>query len=207
MTTNGVLVKDKNGNYSTSIDMEPGPEPVVSNRILYTATTKLESKWITNNCSDNVFDAETGEGYLILNEGVDTIGYSAFIDCTGLISVTIPNSVTSISQDAFNDCTGLTSVTIPNSVTKIGNYAFKDCTSLASITIPNSVTSIGDNAFSSCSGLTSVTCEATRPPTLGNKDTFKNIATDTCTVPVGTVEVYGKSDWAVPFKTFTEISA
>ena len=87
---------------------------------------------------------------------VTSIGHYAFWGCTGLTSITIPNSVTSIGDCAFWGCTGLTSIEIPNSVTSIGNYAFKNCTGLTSITIPNSVTSIGWNAFSGCSGLTSV---------------------------------------------------
>ena len=57
-------------------------------------------------------------------------------------------SVTSIGWSAFRACSGLTSITIPNSVTSIGNSAFSDCSGLTSITIPNSVTSIGDSAFS-----------------------------------------------------------
>lgn len=57
----------------------------------------------------------------------------AFGYCTGLTSVTIPNSVTSIKSSAFSDCTGLTSVTIPNSVTSIGSGAFSDCTNLTSL--------------------------------------------------------------------------
>ena len=62
----------------------------------------------------------------------------------------------SIGDNAFYDCSGLTSVTIPNSVTSIGNDAFKNCNGLTSITIPNSVTSIGDGAFYGCSGLNKV---------------------------------------------------
>ena len=81
----------------------------------------------------------------------------AFSYCSGLTSVTIPNSVTSIGWSAFENCSGLTSVTIPNSVTSIGNWAFSHCSGLTSITIPNSVTSIGNYAFSDCSGLTSIT--------------------------------------------------
>ena len=56
-------------------------------------------------------------------------------------------SVTSIGKGAFYSCTGLTSITLPNSMTSIGAYAFYGCTGLPSIMIPDSVTSIGANAF------------------------------------------------------------
>ena len=88
---------------------------------------------------------------------VTSIGDYAFEDCSGLTSVTIPNSVTTIGDGAFDRCSSLTSVTIPNSVTTIGYGAFSGCSGLTSVTIPNSVTSIGNYAFSGCSGLTSVT--------------------------------------------------
>lgn len=88
---------------------------------------------------------------------VTTIGDYAFYNCTGLTSVTIPNSVSEIGNGAFYNCTGLTSITIPNSVTSIGSSAFEGCTGLTSVTIPNSVTTIYTNAFRSCSGLTSIT--------------------------------------------------
>ena len=84
---------------------------------------------------------------------VTSIGGSAFNDCTGLTSITIPNSVTSIGDYAFDGCTGLTSITIPNGVTSIGDYAFDGCTGLTSVAIPNSVTSIGEKAFYGCTGI------------------------------------------------------
>ena len=57
-------------------------------------------------------------------------------------------SVTSIGDYAFRYCSGLTSVTIPESVTSIGEYAFWGCSGLTSVTIPESVTSIESSVFS-----------------------------------------------------------
>ena len=89
-------------------------------------------------------------------KSVTIIGNYAFAHCTGLTSITIPDSVTSIGDWAFEYCTGLTSITIPNSVTSIGDWAFVECTGLTSITLGNSVTSIGRYAFNGCTGLTSI---------------------------------------------------
>ena len=103
------------------------------------------------------FSGCSGLTSVTIPNSVTSIGNGAFYGCSGLTSVTIGNSVTSIGDDAFYECSGLTSVTIPNSVKSIGNYAFFYCSGLTSVTIGNSVTSIGGSAFSGCSGLTSVT--------------------------------------------------
>lgn len=67
--------------------------------------------------------------------------------------ITFDGDVTEIDRYAFMDCSSLTSVNIPDSVTKIGHYAFSGCSSLASITIPNSVKEIENNPFSCCTSL------------------------------------------------------
>lgn len=82
--------------------------------------------------------------------------YKTFMNCTGLTSVNIPNTVTSIDGMAFEGCIGLTSIDIPNSVTLIGTDAFWR-SGLISIIIPNSVTTISSGAFGGCDNLKSVT--------------------------------------------------
>ncbi len=64
---------------------------------------------------------------------VTSIGNYAFWHCTGLTSITIPDSVTSIGLQAFYYCGGLTSITIPNSVTSIELCAFEGCSELTEI--------------------------------------------------------------------------
>ncbi|MBR6195753.1 MAG: leucine-rich repeat domain-containing protein [Prevotella sp.] len=128
--------------------------------IYYNLIPKGKVAEVTSMPSDNYTgDVEIPESVFYESDGetyaVTSIGNSAFKGCSGLTSVTIPNSVTSIGEGAFSGCSGLTSVTIPNSVTSIGDNAFFG-SGLTSVTIPNSVTSIGGYAFQDCSGLTSV---------------------------------------------------
>ena len=120
---------------------------------------------------------------VVIEDGVTSIGGSAFSGCTGLkeiiynaraaeyggyaafqnagtaadgMKVVFGESVKEIPNDLFYDCVGLTSVTIPDSVTSIGGFVFSGCTGLVSVEIPDSVTSLGDRVFSGCTGLTSV---------------------------------------------------
>ena len=105
---------------------------------------------------DYAFMDCTGLTSVTIGNNVTSIGYDAFRSCTSLISINIPDSVTSIESFAFNYCTRLESVTIGTGVISIGFEAFYNCTSLTSITIPNSVTDISEDAFEGCSSLENV---------------------------------------------------
>ena len=129
----------------------------VGNIIIPESTTYNGTTYSVTTIDRYAFSDCSGLTSVTIPNTVTSIGEYAFSGCSGLTSVTIPNSVTSIGNGIFFNCSGLTSVTIPNSVTAIGEYAFYGCSGLTSVTIPNSVTSIGSSAFSGCSGLTSVT--------------------------------------------------
>lgn len=75
-------------------------------------------------------------------------------------------NLTSIGDYAFVGCSGLTSIEIPEGVTSIAQSAFEGCRGLTSIEIPSTVTSIGISTFWGCSGLTTLRVEAENPPSL-----------------------------------------
>ena len=116
---------------------------VINNEITITGNTGI---------SGDVVIPATIEG-----KPVTSIGDQAFLGCSGITNITIPNSVTSIGNQVFHSCTGLTSITIPDKVTNIEFGMFYLCSGLTSITIPDGVTSIGDSAFHACTGLTNIT--------------------------------------------------
>ncbi|MBR0281993.1 MAG: leucine-rich repeat domain-containing protein [Oscillibacter sp.] len=97
---------------------------------------------------------------VVIEHGVTSIGKTAFLGCTNLISILIPDSVTSIEYCAFAFCNKLSKATIPDSVTFIDNSAFFSCSGLKSVTISHNVTSIGDYAFRHCQNLKNVTIPA-----------------------------------------------
>ena len=111
---------------------------------------------------------------------VTSIGERAFYNCSGLTSVTIPNSVMSIGKYAFYNCSGLTSVHVSDIAAwcnidfdsdaynpfydfdgsnplYYAHHLYLNGEEVKDLVIPNSVTSIRKCAFWGCSGLTSVT--------------------------------------------------
>ena len=95
--------------------------------------------------------------YIVINDGITSIGDNAFSNCPYIRSISIPLSVTNIGAKAFDGCHyALKNVVIPNSVKNIGEYAFRGCSSLEKVTLSPGVT-YGEYAYDSCHSLTDVT--------------------------------------------------
>lgn len=145
-----------------------------------------------------------GDGKRVcVTQGGDYTGSVIIPERVSLQGSTYP--VTSIDRDAFAACTGLTSVTIPNSVTEIGDGAFAACPGLTSVTIGNSVTKIGSGVFYDCTGLKKIYSLNPEPPRFirvtGAFDSYnKNLF-----VPKGCVSKYKTARFWRNFKFIGEI--
>lgn len=87
--------------------------------------------------------------------GVQTIGASAFENCSSLESVAFPDTLVVMGKNSFKQCYALKSLEVPYSVQLIGTYAFYRCTSLSNISFESmsSPVAIGAYAFMSCPNL------------------------------------------------------
>ena len=101
----------------------------------------------------------------VISNYIISIDQHAFAGHSGLISITLPSSVTSITRGAFADCSGLETIKVEegNSVYHSeGNCLIETATNTLVLgcknsVIPNYITSIGEYAFAGCSGLTRIT--------------------------------------------------
>ncbi len=142
--------------------------------------------------------------------GLNSINANAFLGCSGLTSLEIPNSVTAIGQNAFQGCSGLTGeLVIPNSVSTIGESAFSSCHGFTSLIIGNSVTTINNYGFNGMTGLTSIAVLAETPPAVTGGywgyEAFRGVSTSIPVyVPCESAEAYQS---ATGWNSFTNINA
>lgn len=95
-----------------------------------------------------------GLEHVVIPEGVEKFGHSAFRNCK-IKSVVLPGSMDRIRAKAFYQCKNLKSVRIGDNVDTIEESAFAECCSLKHIDIPAGIKTINDYAFLN-SGLESI---------------------------------------------------
>ena len=95
----------------------------------------------------------TGISELHLPDSLIYIGEQAFSGCSSISELTLPKEMTNIQSKVFYGCSSLTELELPVSIKSIGSYAFAQCTGLTGLEIPSNMTSIGSYAFAQCTGL------------------------------------------------------
>ncbi len=114
----------------------------------------------------------------IVLQNIDGIGEYAFNNCSNLLKINIPATVSKIWDNAFTGCTKLSStglvfddVTAASALTEIANLAFYG-TPITEIVIPASVNYIGESAFAG-SALKRVTLSSNTSLTLAKYAFYK----------------------------------
>ena len=83
---------------------------------------------------------------------------SPFRDRTTLRRVLFTgDDVTNVYNYLLDGCTGITTISLPESLVTINGYAFRNCSSLPEITLPSALSSIGSHAFDGCSSIERLT--------------------------------------------------
>mgnify|MGYP002603511008 CR=1 FL=1 len=117
--------------------------------------------------------------YLILQEGIHTIGSSAFQGCSSLETLRLPDSyiangepfneglfksckklkkvenlkIPYLPNETFRYCEGLEEITFEAEVKKINRWVFNNCNSLRKVVVPATITEISLRTFFDCPSL------------------------------------------------------
>lgn len=86
---------------------------------------------------------------------VKKINEYAFVGCSSIDEITLPEGLEEIETNAFGGC-GFETLTIPDSVTTIGKAAFTNCDNLEEVTIGDGLKVIEPFLFSCCDNLETV---------------------------------------------------
>lgn len=168
---------------------------------------------------------------LVIPDGLTSIQDFAFYGAQSIRSITVDDDVNTIGQSAFYQCSNLTKVcisdlsswckisfenassnplyyaknlylndvavselTIPEDVSEIHDYAFNNCTTLSKLTINDSIERIGKSAFARCVKLAEIYSWGINPPEIGDA-AFQNIlSTSVIYVPHVSISDY-KAEW------------
>ncbi len=152
------------------ISINPNPNYIVDNNILYTADKSVllyrpalasgDSVTVseeTIKINSYAFSNNTKLKSIEFPESLKSIGDYSFDYCTNLEEIKLPKNTAQIGKYSFNYCSSLKKITLGNKIEKIPEGAFASCKSLNWVLIPESVRIIEKNAFYYCSALTDIT--------------------------------------------------
>ena len=140
--------------------------------------------------SNYIFSDCTALERITLEGSIKEIPEYAFANNTSLIKLVFPETLETLGNSAFQNCTSLKSIELPEGTTTI-HSSFRNCSGIQTVIIPSSVTFIGNYAFTNCSKLTDVYCYAEQVPNTEYVLSEKAIMTAaTLHVPAASLEAY-----------------
>jgi hypothetical protein len=137
------------------------PDFVVNNKVLvkYRGTDRIVV--IPNDLGINKIGAKAFSGTaiysVVIPMGVAAIDDQAFMNCSFLKTVRLPNTLVTLGRRAFFNCYLLETINIPRSLLVIEDGVFYNCRNLKEINIPDTLKKLGSRAFSGCLGLEKLT--------------------------------------------------
>ncbi|MEA4822040.1 MAG: leucine-rich repeat protein [Erysipelotrichales bacterium] len=100
-----------------------------------------------------------------LPKGLKHIDDAAFMNCTSITSIEFPENILRLGHSSFQN-TGLVEVTIPNSVIALTHDLFNGCKNLEMAILPNALISVGARMFENTPKLKSIHVMSSRDATL-----------------------------------------
>lgn len=82
--------------------------------------------------------------------GIEDLAERAFLECSNLVSIELPASITYIGKNAFRFCYVLALQNLPDGIQRIGDGAFKYCYELRITELPSQLDSIDRSVFLEC---------------------------------------------------------
>lgn len=137
----------------------------------------------------------TGLVTVTLPDSIDTMGVSVFENCKSLTGANIPLGITSIPATTFKGCTSLVSFTVPTHVTSLGNSSsggsiFYGCSKLETVTLHDGIGYIAGSTFYNCSKLNNITLpNNTSYTTLENSLFYGCKALTSITIPANVIKI------------------
>ena len=137
---------------------------------------------------------------VIIEDGITSVGNSAFSNCASLITIIIPSSISKIGEFAFADCSSLQDLELDEGLKSIGQFAFRSCTGLTDLSLPASLETIGNSAFFGCSNLERIIFFNATTSIYDNNSTIPDNAL-ICGYENSTAQTYAENvgRWFVPF--------
>ena len=136
----------RNLKYAFGEDASPFKDKTTLTRVAFTGN-------FVTNLYNNLFDGCTGITSISLPETLQSINGYAFRNCSQLSEIVVPEGVTTVGEHCFENCTSLTSVSLPTTLKVLENHLFKNCNQLESFVFQPTMEKVEEHCFDQCLSL------------------------------------------------------